>query len=48
MRRTVHPLTADDVLAWRSRHDSMLLQRVLDTYHRELAEEADRLTKFLT
>jgi hypothetical protein len=37
MRRTVHLLTADDVLAWRSRHDAMLRQRVLGTYHRELA-----------
>jgi hypothetical protein len=37
MRRTVHLLTADDVLAWRSRHDSMLRQRVLGTYRRELA-----------
>jgi hypothetical protein len=36
MRRTVHLLTADDVLAWRSRHDSMLRQRVLGTYRREL------------
>ncbi|EWM13523.1 winged helix DNA-binding domain-containing protein [Kutzneria sp. 744] len=38
MRRTVHLLTADDVLAWRSRHDSMLRQRVLSTYRRELAD----------
>jgi hypothetical protein len=37
MRRTVHLLTADDVIAWRCRHDSMLLQRVLSTYRRELA-----------
>jgi Winged helix DNA-binding domain len=36
MRRTVHLLTAEDVIAWRSRHDSMLLQRVLGTYRREL------------
>ncbi|MFD8870453.1 winged helix DNA-binding domain-containing protein [Streptomyces sp. NPDC059590] len=35
MRRTVHLLTADDVLAWRSRHDAMLRQRVLGTYRRE-------------
>jgi hypothetical protein len=28
MRRTVHLLTADDVIAWRSRHDVMLRQRV--------------------
>jgi hypothetical protein len=38
MRRTVHLLTSDDVLAWRSRHDSMLRQRVLGTYRRELAD----------
>ncbi|GAB1509729.1 winged helix DNA-binding domain-containing protein [Actinophytocola sp. KF-1] len=37
MRRTVHLLTADDVLAWRSRHDPMLRQKVLGTYRRELA-----------
>ncbi|MEU4199515.1 winged helix DNA-binding domain-containing protein [Streptomyces sp. NPDC039022] len=36
MRRTVHLLTADDVLAWRGRHDAMLRQRVLGTYRREL------------
>ncbi|MBP2324966.1 hypothetical protein JOF56_005351 [Kibdelosporangium banguiense] len=36
MRRTVHLLTADDVLAWRARHDPMLRQRVLGVYRREL------------
>ena len=36
MRRTVHLLAADDVLAWRARHDVMLRQRVLGTYRREL------------
>lgn len=36
MRRTVHLLTADDILAWRSRHDAMLRQRVLGVYRREL------------
>ncbi|ACZ88015.1 winged helix DNA-binding domain-containing protein [Streptosporangium roseum] len=36
MRRTVHLLTADDTLAWRARHDTMLRQRVLGTYRREL------------
>jgi hypothetical protein len=36
MRRTVHLLTADDVLAWRARHETMLRQRVLGVYHREL------------
>ncbi|MEV5888516.1 winged helix DNA-binding domain-containing protein [Nonomuraea fuscirosea] len=37
MRRTVHLLTAEDVVAWRARHDGMLRQRVLGTYRRELA-----------
>ncbi|WP_182908608.1 winged helix DNA-binding domain-containing protein [Microbispora sp. H13382] len=37
MRRTVHLVTADDALAWRARHDTMLRQRVLTTYRRELA-----------
>ncbi|MGW4232402.1 winged helix DNA-binding domain-containing protein [Streptomyces sp. NPDC004980] len=36
MRRTVHLVTADDVLAWRARHESMLRQRVTGTYRREL------------
>lgn len=36
MRRTVHLVTADDVLAWRSRHDAMLRQRVLGVYRRDL------------
>ncbi|MFD7284760.1 winged helix DNA-binding domain-containing protein [Streptomyces sp. NPDC059863] len=36
MRRTVHLVTADDALAWRARHDTMLRQRVLGTYRREL------------
>ncbi|MEU2788942.1 winged helix DNA-binding domain-containing protein [Streptomyces sp. NPDC007100] len=45
MRRTVHLLTADDVLAWRARHDAMLRQRVLATYRRELAGvDLDELT----
>ncbi|TDD90900.1 winged helix DNA-binding domain-containing protein [Saccharopolyspora karakumensis] len=38
MRRTMHLLAAEDVLSWRSRHDAMLLQRVLGVYRRELAE----------
>ncbi|WP_410640199.1 winged helix DNA-binding domain-containing protein [Amycolatopsis sp. lyj-346] len=38
MRRTVHLLTADDVLAWRSRFDPMLRQRVVGTYRRELQD----------
>jgi hypothetical protein len=37
MRRTVHLLTAQDALAWRARHDTMLRQRVLGNYRRELA-----------
>ncbi|MFJ9641008.1 winged helix DNA-binding domain-containing protein [Streptomyces sp. NPDC101178] len=37
MRRTVHLVTAEDVLAWRSRHNAMLRQRVLGVYRRELA-----------
>ncbi|MFB9906966.1 winged helix DNA-binding domain-containing protein [Allokutzneria oryzae] len=36
MRRTVHLLTSEDVLAWRARHDAMLRQRVLGVYRREL------------
>ncbi|MER0246077.1 winged helix DNA-binding domain-containing protein [Streptomyces sp. HSW2009] len=36
MRRTVHLVTAEDALAWRSRHDAMLLQRALGAYRREL------------
>ncbi|MFD5337977.1 winged helix DNA-binding domain-containing protein [Streptomyces hawaiiensis] len=37
MRRTVHLVTADDVVAWRARHDGMLRQRILGVYRRELA-----------
>lgn len=36
MRRTVHLVTAGDVVAWRARHDGMLRQRVLGVYRREL------------
>ncbi|EFL20434.1 conserved hypothetical protein [Streptomyces himastatinicus ATCC 53653] len=36
MRRTMHLLTADDTLAWRARHDTMLRQKVMGTYRREL------------
>ncbi|MFG3644283.1 winged helix DNA-binding domain-containing protein [Micromonospora sp. NPDC047762] len=36
MRRTVHLLVADDVVAWRTRHDAMLRQRVLGVYRGEL------------
>ncbi|SFW77881.1 winged helix DNA-binding domain-containing protein [Amycolatopsis australiensis] len=36
MRRTVHLLTAGDVLAWRTRFGPMLRRRVLGTYRREL------------
>lgn len=38
MRRTVHLVTAEDALAWRSRHDPMLRQRVLGVYRRELGD----------
>ncbi|WP_042170664.1 winged helix DNA-binding domain-containing protein [Streptomyces sp. NBRC 110035] len=37
MRRTVHLVTAGDLLAWRARHGAMLRQRVLGVYRRELA-----------
>ncbi|MGW4032215.1 winged helix DNA-binding domain-containing protein [Streptomyces sp. NPDC004838] len=37
MRRTVHLVTSDDALAWRARHDTMLRQRALGAYRRELA-----------
>lgn len=37
MRRTVHLVASGDALAWRARHDTMLRQRVLGTYRRELA-----------
>ncbi|MGW5738317.1 MULTISPECIES: winged helix DNA-binding domain-containing protein [Streptomyces] len=37
MRRTVHLVTADDALAWRARHDTMLRQRVIGVYRSELA-----------
>ena len=36
MRRTVHLVTAADALAWRSRHDAMLRQRLLGVYRAEL------------
>ncbi|MFF0251185.1 winged helix DNA-binding domain-containing protein [Micromonospora zamorensis] len=36
MRRTVHLLVADDAVAWRSRHQAMLCQRVLGVYRGEL------------
>ncbi|WP_432118573.1 winged helix DNA-binding domain-containing protein [Streptomyces sp. bgisy032] len=38
MRRTVHLVTAGDLLSWRARHDAMLRQRVLGVYRRELAD----------
>ncbi|WP_062431238.1 winged helix DNA-binding domain-containing protein [Herbidospora daliensis] len=45
MRRTVHLVTADDVVAWRARHDAMLRQRVLGVYRRDLADvDLDELT----
>ena len=36
MRGTIHLVTADDALGWRARHGSMLRQRVLGVYRREL------------
>ncbi|MFI6313749.1 winged helix DNA-binding domain-containing protein [Nocardia fusca] len=36
MRRTVHLVTAADALAWRARHDTMLRQKVIGVYRREL------------
>ncbi|GAA4543773.1 winged helix DNA-binding domain-containing protein [Pseudonocardia xishanensis] len=36
MRRTVHLLTAADALAWRTRHEAMLRQRLLGVYRPEL------------
>lgn len=36
MRRTVHLVTADDALAWRTRHEAMLRQRMLGVYRRDL------------
>jgi hypothetical protein len=36
MRRTIHLVTADDALAWRSRHEAMLRQKVLGVYRRDL------------
>ncbi|WCN79347.1 winged helix DNA-binding domain-containing protein [Micromonospora sp. LH3U1] len=36
MRRTVHLLAAADAMAWRTRHDTMLRQRVLGVYRSEL------------
>ncbi|MBB0245482.1 winged helix DNA-binding domain-containing protein [Streptomyces alkaliphilus] len=38
MRRTVHLVTAEDVLARRSRHDAMLRQRARAAYRRELED----------
>jgi hypothetical protein len=38
MRRTVHLVTAPDALAWRSRHDAMLRQRMLGVYRRTLGD----------
>ncbi|RKS08384.1 winged helix DNA-binding protein [Nocardiopsis sp. Huas11] len=36
MRRTVHLVTAEDALAWRSRFDAMLRQKVMGVYRAEL------------
>ncbi|GHC91229.1 hypothetical protein GCM10007079_38350 [Nocardiopsis terrae] len=38
MRRTVHLVTAEDALAWRSRFDAMLRQKVMGVYRNELRE----------
>ncbi|WP_326834681.1 winged helix DNA-binding domain-containing protein [Amycolatopsis rhabdoformis] len=38
MRRTVHLVTAEDALAWRTRHETMLRGRVLGVYRSELAD----------
>ncbi|MFI5806853.1 winged helix DNA-binding domain-containing protein [Streptomyces sp. NPDC051561] len=38
MRRTVHLVTGEDALAWRSRHDAMLRQKVFGVYRSELAD----------
>jgi hypothetical protein len=38
MRRTVHLVTADDALAWRTRHDAMLRRRMLGVYRRSLGD----------
>ncbi|CAL9358508.1 winged helix DNA-binding domain-containing protein [Streptomyces griseomycini] len=44
MRRTVHLVTADDALAWRGRHATMLRQKVLGVYRREFdGVDLDRL-----
>ncbi|UAK31213.1 winged helix DNA-binding domain-containing protein [Nocardia asteroides] len=45
MRRTVHLVTAADALAWRTRHDAMLRQKILGSYRRELTGvDLDELT----
>ncbi|MCX2731454.1 winged helix DNA-binding domain-containing protein [Saccharopolyspora sp. NFXS83] len=36
MRRTIHLVSAEDAVAWRTRHDAMLRQRLLGVYRREL------------
>ncbi|GGY96177.1 winged helix DNA-binding domain-containing protein [Streptomyces poonensis] len=38
MRRTVHLVTADDAWNWRPRHHTLLRQRTLGTYRRDLAD----------
>ncbi|MBG0817551.1 winged helix DNA-binding domain-containing protein [Planomonospora sp. ID82291] len=45
MRRTVHLVTATDARAWRPRHHTLLRQKVLGTYRRDLADvDLDVLT----
>lgn len=46
MRRTVHLVTADDARAWRPRHHTLLRQKILGTYRRDLAGvDLDLLTR---
>jgi hypothetical protein len=45
MRRTVHLVTAADARAWRPRHHTMLRQKILGAYRRDLADvDLDTLT----
>ncbi|KUL27029.1 winged helix DNA-binding domain-containing protein [Actinoplanes awajinensis] len=45
MRRTVHLVTADDAVAWRPRHQSLLRQKALGVYRADLAAvDLDELT----
>ncbi|GAA2716202.1 winged helix DNA-binding domain-containing protein [Actinoplanes palleronii] len=45
MRRTVHLVTADDAVAWRPRHQSLLRQKAVGVYRTDLAAvDLDELT----